>query len=69
MVKANSKNRFNKLERSFLFYGILLLFVMAGFAGYSLLFLSRQLLHAFSTDETKIEQIKFDVEGYKQLNL
>jgi len=66
---AKKKNKLNKLEISFLIYGILLLIVTSVFIGYSLFSLSGKLLQAFSTDQKTTQFVKFNIEGFKQLNL
>ncbi|OGE84682.1 MAG: hypothetical protein A3B23_00825 [Candidatus Colwellbacteria bacterium RIFCSPLOWO2_01_FULL_48_10] len=63
-------NKLNKIEIMFLVYGLLTIFAGVVGVGYSLVFLSGQMLHAFSTEGNKIESaVKFDIDGFKKLGL
>lgn len=59
-----------KTERSFFGASVVMVLVLVAVLGYSLAFLSKSLVHAFSSvGAESVPAIKFDIEGFNALGL
>lgn len=65
----NNKKVLGKIYIVFFVSSLVIIAALLTGVGYSLVFLSNNLLHAFSTDATVVQPIVFDIEGFNKLGL
>jgi len=59
-----------RTERSFIGISVFLVVILVVILGYSLAFLSKSLVHAFSSPgEGSVQALSFDFDGFKALDL